>query len=52
MDSYRKLQEKIKTILQFQSSMGIIQWDMRTKIPPRAYPQRADQLAMMSQILH
>ena len=52
MDSYQKLQEKVKTIHQFGSSMSIVNWDMLTKIPPRAHPQRADQLALMSRILH
>lgn len=52
MNSYRDLQEKVKNILQFQSSTSIVNWDMLTMIPPRAHPQRADQLALMTKILH
>ena len=52
MDSYEKLREKIKSALQFGSAINIVQWDMYTKIPPRAHKQRADQLAIMSRIFH
>jgi len=52
MESLGKLQEKIKTVIQFGSAMGIVQWDMHTMIPPRGLQQRADQLAVMSKISH
>jgi carboxypeptidase Taq len=52
MDSYEKLREKVKPCFQFQSAIGIVQWDMHTMIPPRGQQQRADQLAVMSRILH
>jgi len=52
MNSYGKLREKIKSVIQFQTAIGIVQWDMRTMIPPRALQQRADQLAVMSRIAH
>jgi len=52
MESYEKLREKIKSAIQFQSAISIVQWDMYTNIPPRAHEQRADQLAIMSKILH
>ncbi|MGY5860235.1 MAG: carboxypeptidase M32 [Candidatus Thorarchaeota archaeon] len=52
MESYGKLLEKTKTAIQFQTAIGIVQWDMHTMIPPRALQQRADQLAVMSKILH
>ncbi|TFG29931.1 carboxypeptidase M32 [Candidatus Thorarchaeota archaeon] len=52
MESYGKLRERVKTAIQLQSVTGIIQWDMYTKIPPRGLEQRAEQLAVMSQIQH
>jgi len=52
MDSYEKLCEIISSILKFQSAIGIVQWDMYTMIPPGGHQQRADQLSVMSKILH
>lgn len=52
MDSYQKLCEKTKTAIQLHTAMAIVQWDMHTMIPPRGLQQRADQLAVMSRILH
>jgi len=52
MESFEILRDKIKSAIQFQSAIGIVQWDMYTKIPPRAHEQRADQLAIMSKLLH
>ena len=52
MESFDKLQQKIRAIAQLVSAVGIVQWDMHTMIPPRGYSQRADQLALMNQILH
>jgi len=47
-----KLLGMLSQIHQFQSAMGIVQWDMYTMIPPRGHLQRADQLSVMSKILH
>ena len=52
MDSYVTLCEKTKTLIQFQSAVSIVQWDLHTMIPPRGQQQRADQLAVMSKIYH
>ena len=52
MDSYKKLCEAIAPIIQLQSAMQIVHWDMLTMIPPRGLQQRADQLAIMNKILH
>lgn len=35
-----------------QTAEGVIQWDMETKMPPRAVEQRSLQLALLSRISH
>ena len=52
MDSYNELCEVLSPIHQMQSAMAIVQWDMYTMIPPRGHQQRAEQLSLMSKILH
>jgi carboxypeptidase Taq len=49
---YEQLRERLKIVIQFQTAMNILQWDVKTVIPPRAHQQRAEQLAVMSKILH
>jgi carboxypeptidase Taq len=50
--SYKKLLAKTKDLIILQSAEGIIQWDMETKMPPRAVEQRSLQLALLSRISH
>jgi len=52
METYEKLLEKTKEILQFQTGLDIIRWDLQTHMPPRGMKQRSQQLALMSKILH
>lgn len=52
METYEKLLKKTKEILQFQTGLDIIRWDLQTHMPPRGMKQRSQQLALMSKILH
>ena len=50
--SYKKLMEKVKDLLTFQSATAIIHWDMETMMPPKAIGLRSQQLALLSRIEH
>ena len=39
-------------MLQFQSGIGIIRWDLYTQMPPKGMKQRSELLALMSKIYH
>ena len=50
--NYEKLMSKAKDLVILQSARSIIEWDMETKMPPRAINLRSQQLAMLSQFEH
>jgi len=50
--SYKKLMEKVKELLVFQSAEFVVYWDMETMMPPRAINLRSQQLALLSRIEH
>jgi carboxypeptidase Taq len=50
--AYKKLLGKTKDLIILRTAEGIIQWDMETKMPPRAVEQRSLQLALLSRISH
>lgn len=50
--NYKKLMEKVKNLLIFQSAMSIIHWDMETMMPPKAINLRSQQLALLSALEH
>ncbi|MHA1864577.1 MAG: hypothetical protein ACTSWA_12470, partial [Candidatus Thorarchaeota archaeon] len=52
MDNYVKLLDKMRTINQFGTGIGIIHWDLQTHMPPRGLHQRSEQLAVTSKIMH
>ncbi|MFW9788232.1 MAG: carboxypeptidase M32 [Candidatus Thorarchaeota archaeon] len=52
MEGYEKLLKKTREMLQFQTGLGIIRWDLQTHMPPRGMKQRSEQLGLMSKILH
>ncbi len=52
MESYERLLEITKEMIQFQTGRGIIQWDLYTHIPPKGIKQRSEQLALMSKLYH
>jgi carboxypeptidase Taq len=49
---YKKLMQKTKDLLVFQSGESIIYWDMETMMPPKAIKLRSQQLALLSRIEH
>ena len=52
MDTYNKLLEMTKEIIQFETGIRIIRWDLQTHIPPKGMKQRGEQLALMGKLLH
>lgn len=50
--NYKRLMEKTKELIVFMSSEAILQWDMETKMPPKAIDLRSQQLALLSGIQH
>ncbi len=52
MGEYAKLADKVKSIIQFATAMGFVDWDLQTQMPPKGLLQRSEQLAVMSKILH
>jgi len=50
--AYNELLAKTKDLVILQTTESIIQWDMETKMPPRAVEQRSLQLALLSRISH
>ncbi|NWG11425.1 carboxypeptidase M32 [Candidatus Bathyarchaeota archaeon] len=51
-EAYKKLMEKIKDFIIFQSAESVIHWDMETMMPPKAIQLRSQQLALLSRIEH
>jgi carboxypeptidase Taq len=49
---YKKLMEKTRDLLVFQSAESLIHWDMETMMPPKAINLRSQQLALLSGIEH
>ncbi|HLN45810.1 MAG TPA: carboxypeptidase M32 [Candidatus Sulfotelmatobacter sp.] len=49
---YKKLLAKTKDLIVLQTAQGVIQWDMETKMPPKAVEQRSLQLALLSRLNH
>ncbi len=52
ISSYKKLLEKVKSIVTLNSAAAILHWDMETKMPPKGIKMRSLQLAMLSRISH
>ena len=52
LSEYKKLMEKVKNIVIFQSAMSVLHWDMETKMPPKGIMLRSQQMALLSQIGH
>ncbi|MEM2105350.1 MAG: carboxypeptidase M32 [Candidatus Bathyarchaeia archaeon] len=50
--NYKKLMEKVKNLLIFQSAESIIHWDMETMMPPKAIELRSQQIALLSTLEH
>lgn len=50
--SYKKLMEKVKDLIVFNSAESIIAWDMETMMPPKAIRLRSEQLALLSRFEH
>ena len=50
--AYTQLLEKNKQLIVLGSAEAIVQWDMETKMPPKAVQLRSEQLALLSQIHH
>ncbi|RLI22714.1 carboxypeptidase M32 [Candidatus Bathyarchaeota archaeon] len=50
--SYKKLMEKVKNVIVFQSAVSVVHWDMETMMPPKAIQLRSQQLSMLSRIGH
>ena len=50
--NYKRLMEKAKELLIFQSATYIIRWDMETKMPPKGITLRSQQLALLDGIGH
>jgi carboxypeptidase Taq len=49
---YKKLMEKVKDMLVFESAASVVHWDMETMMPPKAIQLRSQQLALISRIDH
>jgi carboxypeptidase Taq len=52
LSTYKKLLSRTKDLFVLASAQSIIQWDMETKMPPKAIEQRSQQLALLSSISH
>jgi carboxypeptidase Taq len=50
--TYKKLLERSKSLIVLGSAEAIINWDMETKMPPKAVELRSEQLALLSQLHH
>jgi carboxypeptidase Taq len=49
---YRKLSKRAREVAQFWSTAGLLWWDQRTFMPPKALSFRAGQLAHLSGLAH
>jgi carboxypeptidase Taq len=50
--SYERLLERTKQLMVLNSAGAIVQWDMETKMPPKAINLRSQQLALLGVIGH
>ncbi len=50
--AYKEILVKTRDLIILQSAESVIQWDMETKMPPRAVEQRSLQLALISRLSH
>ncbi|KON32377.1 hypothetical protein AC478_00340 [miscellaneous Crenarchaeota group-1 archaeon SG8-32-3] len=50
--AYKKLLARTKDLILLSSAQSIINWDMETKMPPKAVDQRSQQLALLSRITY
>jgi len=49
---YKRLMEKAKETLLHLSINALVEWDMETKMPPKAVDLRSQQMGMLSQLEH
>lgn len=49
---YRKLSKRAREVARFWSTVGLLWWDQRTFMPPRALSFRAGQIAHLSGLAH
>ncbi len=52
MAAYDDLMERIKEIILIGSSLGVIQWDLETYMPPAGIQLRSEQMSLLSKIQH
>ena len=52
MEAYEELLKRTREIIQFQSGIGLVRWDLYTQMPPRGVQQRSQQLALMGKLFH
>lgn len=50
--NYKTLMKKTKDLILFTSSESVLQWDMETKMPPKAIGLRSQQFALLRGIEH
>jgi carboxypeptidase Taq len=50
--SYKRLLERNRNLIVLGSAEAIVNWDMETKMPPKAVELRSEQLALLSQLHH
>jgi len=52
LSNYKKLMEKEKEIMVFNSAQEVMRWDMETMMPPNGISLRSEQLALLSGVQH
>jgi carboxypeptidase Taq len=52
LDSYDELLSRSKKLVLLSSAIGILHWDLETKMPPRGLEQRSEQLAVLDVMAH
>jgi len=50
--NYKELMAKTKALFVLQSTESIVNWDMETKMPPKAITLRSEQLALLGELTH
>jgi carboxypeptidase Taq len=50
--AYDELRRELREIELFASSAALLSWDQETMMPPNATPLRAEQIAVLSQLVH
>jgi len=51
-DPYDKLMATARDVTTLGTAVGVVYWDMETKMPPKGIKQRSQQLAMLQRIIH